>query len=212
MIQRFLAGIFVVASLAHASNLVGDSGFETPGVLAGANAYTTNLGDGFWNITQGGIQIADTAFGEGAVPHSGNQFAYLDFGNSPNTLSQTLATVIGQSYTVSYWVADTVANTVVVNFGDQNLFTGTAPTAGVGSSTDYVDEIFNVTADSVSTNLTITGQWVGGDNNFGTILDDVSVTPNSSAPEPATIAFTALGLAALSSMLRRPLKTPAPRG
>jgi hypothetical protein len=103
MIQRFLAGVIVVAGLAHASNLVGDSGFETPGILAGANAYTTTLGDGFWNITQGGIQIANTAFGEGAVPHSGNQFAYLDFANAVNTLSQTLTTVVGQSYSVSYW-------------------------------------------------------------------------------------------------------------
>jgi MYXO-CTERM domain-containing protein len=98
-----------------------------------------------------------------------------------------------------------------VNFGDQNLFAGTAPTGGVGSSTDYVNAIFNVTADSVNTNLTFSGQWTGGENNYGTILDDVSVTPNSSTPEPATLAFTALGLAALGSMLRRPLKTPAPR-
>jgi hypothetical protein len=119
---------------------------------------------------------------------------------------------VGQSYVLSCWVADTSANTLVVHFGDQDLFSGTAPTDGVGSATDYVNEIFNVTADSVSTNLTFTGQWLGGDNNYGTILDDVSVTPNSSTPEPATIGFTALGLLWLLFRLRRPLGTPAPRG
>jgi hypothetical protein len=214
MNRRFLTGSLALLTLAigaQASSIVGDGGFETPAVVGGSTAYTTNLGDGFWNVTHGGIQIENTATGEGAVPHSGNQFAYLDYLNSPNTLSQTLTTVIGLSYLVSYWVADNDPNSLVVNFGDQNLFTGFAPTGGVGSAADYVNAMSNVTADSISTNLTFTGQWLGGDGDYGTILDDVSVTA-SSTPEPTTIGFTAMGLLWLMFRLRRPLRTLAPRG
>jgi hypothetical protein len=214
MNRRFLTGSLAVLTLAiraEASSIVGDGGFETPAVTPGLTAYTTNLGDGFWNVTQGNIQVYNAAIGEGAVPHSGNQFVYLDYANAPNTLSQTLTTAVGQSYVVSYWVADNDPNSLAVNFGDQNLFTGFAPTGGVGAAADYVNSTFNVTADSTSTNLTFTGQWLGGDGDYGTILDDVSVTA-SSAPEPATVGFTAMGLLWLLFGLRRPLKTPAPRG
>ncbi len=212
--RRFLISSLALLTLAigaQASNIVSDPGFETPSINSGATAYTSTLGDGFWNVTQGGIQIYNTAVGEGAVPHTGNQFAYLDFQTSLNTLSQTLTTVIGQSYVVSYWVADNDPNSLVVNFGDQNLFTGFAPTGDVTSASDYVNGMFTVTADSTSTNLTFTGQWLGGDGDFGTILDDVSVTAVS-APEPATIGITAFGLLWLLASLRRPLRTPARRG
>jgi hypothetical protein len=214
MIRLLLTGSLALLTLAieaQASSIVGDGGFETPAITPGLTAYTTNLGDGFWNVTQGDIQVYNAAIGEGAVPHSGNQFAYLDYANAPNSLSQTLATTVGQSYVVSYWVADNDPNSLVVNFGDQNLFTGFAPTGGVGAAGDYVNSTFTVTADSTSTNLTFTGQWLGGDGDYGTILDDVSVTATGT-PEPATIGFTAMGLLWLLFRLRRPLKMLAPRG
>src|ERR1700683_5156733 len=143
-------------TMAARATIVSDGGFESALVNSGSTAYTSTLGDGFWNVTQGGIQIDDTATGEGAVPHLGKNFAYLDFQNSLNTLSQTLSTVVGETYTISYWVADNDPNSVVVNFGDQNLFTGFAPTGGVGAASDYVNKVFLVVADSTSTNLTFT--------------------------------------------------------
>jgi hypothetical protein len=204
--------LFTALALAMTARatIVSDGGFESALVNPARTAYTGSLGDGFWDVTQGSIQIDDAATGEGAVPHSGNHFAYLDFGNALNTLSQTLTTVSGQSYLVSYWVADNAPNSLVVNFGDQNLFTGVAPTGGVGASTDYVNQMLSVVADSTSMNLTFSGQFVGGDGAYGTILDDVSVTAEGT-PEPAPLAFTALGLVILWLIPRRLLRTPAPR-
>ena len=209
---RLLTGSLAVLSLAMTARaaIVSDGGFESALVNTPAGtAYTSTL-DGFWTVTQGGIEIDNIADGEGAVPHAGNNFAHLDYQNSFNTLSQTLTTAVGQSYLVSYWVADNAPNSLVVNFGDQNLFTGFAPTGGVGASIDYTNQMFTVVADATSTNLTFTGKFLGGDGSFGTILDDVSVTAESS-PEPATLAFTALGLVVLWLNPRRLLKTPAPR-
>lgn len=176
----------------QAANIIGDPGFES----ATLGTFTTILSDGFWNVTTGTIQVDNTAVGEGGVPHSGNQMVYLDFNTTVNTISQTFATVSGQSYTISYWVADNDPNSLVVNFGDQNLFTGFAPINGVTSPADYVQSTFNVTADATSTTLSFAGQWLGGDGDFGTLLDDVSMT-TATAPEPSTWAFMALGLVAL---------------
>lgn len=108
------------------------------------------------------------------VGHSGAQFAYLDWGVTANTLSQTLVTVPGQSYAVSYWVADDFANSLKASFGSQVLFDGSAPTLGVAAPGNYVNHTFTVVATSTSTTLSFTGQWTFGN---GTLLDDVSVTP-----------------------------------
>jgi hypothetical protein len=187
----------------HAANLVSDPGFES----AGLGNHTTDLADTFWNVATGTVSVFNTADSEGGVPHSGNQMVYLGFGLLVNTISQTLVTVPGQSYTISYWVADNDPNSLVVDFGNQNLFTGFAPTNDVTSPADYVQSTFTVTADATFTDLTFAGRWLGGDGDFGTLLDDVSVT-TASAPEPATWAFIAVGLLTLKLRSYKASQTP----
>jgi len=197
MLRRLLTGSLSVAAMAlaavfatkvEAASIVSDGGFEIPAVTT----YSGPLGDG-WTVTQGDIDLASIS--SFSVPHSGNQMAYLDDGfESLNTLSQTLATVVGQSYLVSYWVADTGANALSVDFGSQVLFDGTAPTDGITLATDYVNYTYAVTATSTNTNLSFTGEFTVSN---GTLLDDVSVTAVSTTPEPATLGFAALGCFAL---------------
>jgi hypothetical protein len=200
MTQRLLRNALPLLSLAaglavqaRGANIVSDGGFESATL---GNYNPGPIGDG-WIVTAGGIQVYDTADGFGGVPHSGSQYVYLDEGYGVNTISQTLTTVVGQSYTVSFWVADDTANSVIVTFGGQTLFNGTAPTNGVSSAGDYVNFTYSVTATSTSTALTITGQYFNGN---GTILDDVSVTPNGvpSTPAPRSLYLCLIGLAGLA--------------
>jgi len=213
MNRRFLQALLMCSAsavtLARGGSVVSDGGFELP-TPSGTVGYTGSLGDG-WTTTQGTIGILNAADGEGGVPHSANQFAYLDWSNTVNTLSQTLTTVAGQSYSISYWVTDLAPNTLIVSFDGQTLFSGTAPTNGVGAAADYVNYNFIATASSTSTVLSFTGQWIGGENNYGTILDDVTVT-STAIPEPANIAMTGFGVLWLWLNRRRLLRTPAPRG
>lgn len=187
--------IFTAGLAAQAASIVSDGGFESPAVECSSGSdYTGSLGDG-WSATSGSIQICNAGASNG-VPHSGVQMAYLDTNNTTNEVEQTLTTVVGQAYLISYWVADTAQNFLGATFGDQLLFVGTAPANGVSLASDYVNETLTLTADSTSTILSFTGRWTSGN---GTILDDVSVTaiPSPSAPEPATLGFTALGCIAL---------------
>jgi hypothetical protein len=126
--------------------------------------------------------------------------AFLDWSNTLDTTTQTLTTVIGQDYAISYWVAGSEANFLEVTFGGSTLFDGTAPTNGVASSSDYAQYVFDATATSTSTVLAFSGQrTVGGE----ILLDDVSVT---ATPEPFTLLLTGPCLVAVA--LRRTLSKP----
>lgn len=146
LIATMMAGAVVQAS---ASNIVVDPGFEsgTPGTYTGA------MGDG-WVVTAGTGAICNNSgagCGSAGVAHTGTQMAFLDWSNTFDTITQTLTTVIGQTYTVSYFVAGSQPNFLEVTFGGSTLFNGTAPTNGVGSPSDYVQYTFNSTATSTST-------------------------------------------------------------
>lgn len=191
VLATMLGGAVVQAS---ASSIVSDGGFEsgTP------NSYTGPMGDG-WVVTVGtGAICNDITFagcGNAGPAHTGNQMAFLDWSNTLDTTTQTLTTVIGQDYTISYWVAGSQADFLEVAFGGSTLFDGTAPTNGVGSSSDYVQYVFDATATSTSTVLAFSGErTVGGE----ILLDDVSVT---ATPEPSTLLLTGLCLGAVA--LRR---------
>ena len=192
LLAAMLAGAVVQA---NADNIVVDPGFESgiPG------SYTGAMGDG-WVVTAGTGAICNmSGAGCGSVgdAHTGTQMAFLDWSNSFNTITQTLTTAVGQTYAISYWVADGEPNLLEVTFGGSTLFNGTAPTNGATAS-DYVEYTFNSTATSTSTVLTFSGQRSTGRG--GTLLDDVSVT---AVPEPATWLLTSVALLGLCVLRRR---------
>lgn len=140
----------------RAGSIVSEGGFESAAVECSfpSGVYSGDIGDG-WTVTNFDIQICSS--GSGGAAHSGTNFVYLDYSNTVNTLSQTLATAAGQSYEVSYWVADNFPNLLSVDFGSQVLFNGDAPTNGVGSPSDYVNYTYTATANSTSTVLSFNG-------------------------------------------------------
>lgn len=185
-----LVSIFAGAAIqANASNIVMDPSFET-GI---ANSYTGAIGDG-WLVTAGTgaiCNISGAGCGSAGVAHTGDQMAFLDWSTTFDTLSQTLTTVVGQTYTVSYWVAGTQANLLEVAFGGSTLFDGTSPTGSVSSAGDYVQYSFDVTATSTSTELAFSGERTAGGE---VLLDDVSVT---ATPEPSALPLVGLCLLAM---------------
>jgi hypothetical protein len=194
-----MAGAVVQAS---ASNIVADPGFEsgTP------NSYTGAVGDG-WVVTAGTAAICNNSgagCGSAGFAHTGTQMAFLDWSDTFDTITQTLTTVIGQTYTISYFVAGSQPNFLEVTFGGSTLFNGTAPTNGVGSPSDYVQYTFDSTATSTSTVLAFSGQrTMGGE----ILLDDVGVT---ATPEPSALLLTGFCLAAM--VLRRAVRKPNKSG
>jgi hypothetical protein len=203
----------VMLTGARAGNIVADSGFESadPGALPGDfNVFVSgqSIDGGAWNVTQGTIGVDTSTF----FVFDGQKSVLLDGDNSgPDSLTQTLATVAGQTYAISFWANSDVANSLSVTFGGtevdgiptsvpQNGFPGSDP---LSNSSLFVLLTGTATAVSSSTDLTITGTAFPTISSGVTIeIDDVSV---ASVPEPSAFALAAIGAIGIAgyALLRR---------
>jgi hypothetical protein len=180
---------------AVAGNLVNNCGFETGDFtgwsLAGNDVTAGLLGNLY------GVEGTDPIVG--TLPNSGNSQAYFsDIVSNATTLSQTLATVAGTTYTVSFELAQqlegpgTVNNSVVASFGGATLATLT--NVAVQGYTLYT---YTATAGSASSLLSLTfGNDIG---EF--LLDDVTVTAQAPLPAAGWLLLSALPL--VGAMTRR---------
>jgi hypothetical protein len=193
-LNRFFGGLALTALLAvvparagtasicdaEPGNIVLNCGFET-----GDLTDWTVSGNNTWNFI-----TSDS--------HSGN-FAWEAGPNPPEVyISQTLDTVAGQSYTLSFWleVSATPANQFEAwwnstQSGTPVLDLINAPVA------PYTEYQFTVTASSSSTNLEF-----GTYNSPGHfLLDDISVVPltGPEIPEPESLGLAVLGSLVLFS-------------
>jgi hypothetical protein len=120
-------------------------------------------------------------------------------------VSQTIDTIFGQQYTVSFWLAgnpdggDSAKLTVTSVAGSVpglDIFT---VTPGVNTRENMGWQQFNYTFTAFGAQSVLT--FASGENNaFGPALDDVSIT---AVPEPSTWAFMVLGFGAVGYSLRR---------
>jgi hypothetical protein len=178
-------------SLAHPvkANLITNSGFET-GDFTG------------WTVSGPGT-VTGPLFG--TSPHSGNYQA--SFHPSGGSLTQTLATLAGQSYTIDFFLAKTLVESppgftsFALQWDGATIF---SLTGGPPFQFGYTEYMFNVTASTSSTNLSFI---FGTDASTAWFLDDVSVNPSGvGVPDGGStvslLGCALVGLAALRRKLR----------
>jgi opacity protein-like surface antigen len=198
-LKRLLIGALLAAALsapACAAELVSNGGFESVPFTGWSHTFNNLVGP---------ISISDV--------HSGTQAAL--FGSSEgfsDTLSQTLATVAGQTYTLTFWIG---SNLVLPNAPVNAHFE--AALDGVWfawtNASDFTYDLYTANFVAAS-NATVISFTAFNDTGYY-LLDDVSVIgqrgdygvgvdlPGGGVPEPTSWALMILGVGMAGFCLRR---------
>ena len=188
-----IAALLCAAAWSANANLVADPGFEASADGLGAHPFSaswTNI-DASANSNVGG----DSAFA-----HSGNNYANLGATPGFGSLSQVLGTTIGQSYALSFWLANDITTGPAGN-SFQVLFNG-IQVFSLTNSGAFGYQQFTISGLVATTGATAL-EFVYNHNNDFWRLDDVSVEAAGVPEAFSTIwlalpAFGALGLVQLS--------------
>lgn len=210
---RFALLVALAAGLASATTLM-NGGFEEPAIPAGTFGAIVptgwfeggSLGDGIFLQTY-------AAFSLPAVGGEGIQaMGFGASGNSGQWLAQTIDTIAGHTYQVSFqylvqqgppgggfneeWTFDAL-NGATVLFDQSQVFSNTA----------WVTSTFTFAATGIATTIQFTDNsaLLGTTDHFfvnwaldNVVVTDLSAPPAPGVPEPTAVALTGIGLAVLA--------------
>jgi hypothetical protein len=177
---------FVIAPTQLSANLVVNGGFEN-----GKTGWSFSTpGTGVFAVEYG--QFADST-----IAYGGNYALWIGNSQPADSISQTIATTAGTSYTFDFYLrhiqqggpCEFIAqwgDTAILSLGDQ-----------FKNDTDFAWQEYQYTVSATGSSTTITFEGYDGPSWY--VLDDVSVevyTPNdgsATVPEPSTLAIL-LGL------------------
>jgi hypothetical protein len=209
-VSQFLAGVTLVAATASAAsaqsnpacgsvvgNLVQNCSFETPTLPPGA-AYPSAPVDS-WTSSNGTFERWTSGF-NGFAARDGISHVELNV-NVPTTLSQYLATSIGQRYDLFFSAAHRSGGPATYSkidvYVDNEFVTSTGE---LTANFQWVDVSASFVASSENALIEFRGQGTGS---FGNHLDNVSV---AAVPEPSMAALLLIG-GALAAGARRRTRT-----
>jgi hypothetical protein len=182
-----------------ANNLIQNCAFSSGDFTSWSGSATSLTSPDF--VTQ--FDGFASSNGANPNPYVGLYEADLGDFDSTGTLSQTFATIAGETYTVEFALQnDTSAgvgynNSFVVDFGLEQLG---LPLINAAAGTGWTVETYSGTATGSSTTLTFTDE---NDAGFWD-LDSVSVAATPAAtPEPSSFLLLGSGILALAGAARR---------
>jgi hypothetical protein len=193
MFTRLLILFTLIAAVCSAANIVLNPGFEsgttTSWTVVGFSVAGVSSYPGYSHT--GTYSVETPCVGHGCIdPVSG---AYVQ---------QTLNTVAGQNYTLSFWVTENSgATSEMAVYWNGNLVQDILNPNNSGGTTGWQQFTFsNLLATSTSTVLQVNGRHDPAEIFFDDFSVDASVV---GVPEPATFGICGLGLALLAAGLRR---------
>jgi hypothetical protein len=183
--------LFAFSTAAFAQNLVQNGGFET-----GDFTDWTLSGD------TGLIGVCSVSNCPGGyAPYDGTYSAYFGPVGDTATISQTITTTPGDTYTLSFYLANPVGGTP--NYFSASLGNSSFSFTNFGVAFNWQQFSLSTVATGDQTTLSFTfrndpAYW---------FLDDVSVTQGTSGtvPEPGTLVLFGSGLLGMAGVIRRKL-------
>ena len=183
-VRRIWLGL-VAAAL---SLMMGGSVFAGANLVMNPGFETGDFTDWTLSGNDSPFMTVETAEGGTYVPNSGTYFALLGPESTLGYLSQDIATMAGQTYTFSWWLASD---------GDTpNEFTASWNGTTISDQTDIPQtnptyQLYSFTEVATGSTTTIS---FGARNDPGYLsLDDISVMGNTTIPEPSSLVLACIG-------------------
>jgi hypothetical protein len=225
----FASAILVAPLLSTTANaaVIFSDGFESPvvnhtgpsGSTGGYDNYATGANIGPWTVVgpagrTDAVSVVTTNFSQNGITfpaQSGNQWADLAGQDSNGTegVQKTIAGLLGQTYTVSFWVGNVVdpngvfgvSTTVNLLVNGVAVFSA-VNTDGAGQHTQVWHQY---TYQGVGTSNSTTFTFLSGDpaNDFSSGFDNVVIRTVDAVPEPSTWAMMILGFCGVGFMAYR---------
>lgn len=185
-----LAGVFALGS-GMAQAAVQNGGFEDTDYNDLGN--TVPVG---WQLDAVDFGLIVSSYNPYGTVHGDVQNAMFQQSGSFASLSQSVATVVGQAYRLEFWLSsDGGSNQMQVSWGGQSLLNQSL------SAFDWTRFSYTVTATAAQTVLSFASQNDG--INMATYLDDVSLVSVSAVPEASSYAMLLAGLGLVGVITRR---------
>jgi choice-of-anchor C domain-containing protein len=179
-------------------------------IINGSFELGSNVG-GYSNIKAGSSAVTGWTIGGSSIDYIGSYWQAADGARSLDlaglgigSVSQTIATVIGQAYRVSFSVAANLdggaaVRTGFVDVGGAQSLISFDASGNSRSNMGWEVRTFEFVALEALTTLRFSADAVTSSNNFGLALDNVSI---DAIPEPGTWAMLLFGFGALGYVMR----------